>query len=106
MAYIRKSKGKLQKNLLLTGVSGQIGKTFIVKQYKDKTVLSAFPDMDSVKPSAKQKEKRKLFQGAVAHAKAVLDDPKQKALYVRKLKGKRNVFQAAMSDYLKSKKQG
>ena len=105
MAYIRKSKGKLRKNPLLANVSGQIGQTFVVKQYKNVTVLSNFPDMSQVKPSAQQKTARKLFQRAVRHAKAVLRDPKEMARYTKKLKGKRNVFQAVISEYLRKAKE-
>ena len=43
------------------------------------------------------------FQEAVYYAKRVLKDPKLKAAYQRKLKGHRNVFQAALSDYMKGK---
>ena len=43
------------------------------------------------------------FQEAVYYAKHVLKDPKLKAAYQRKLKGHRNVFQAALSEYMKGK---
>jgi len=100
MARIRKSKGQQRKNIFLANISGQIGKQFIVKQYRNTVVISNFPDMSGVKPSAKQKAKRSLFQDAVDYAKGVLKDPKKKASYTRKLKGKRSVYHAAISEYL------
>jgi hypothetical protein len=103
MAIIRKSKGKVLGNPLLEGVSGRLG-NFTIKQYKDKIVLTNNPERRKRKPTAVQKEKRSLFKEAVTYAKRVLKDPKRAAAYARNLKGKRNVFQAALSDYLKSAK--
>jgi hypothetical protein len=54
------------KNILLHQVRGQIGKQIVVKRYGNKTVITAYPDMSKVKPSKKQKAKRKLFANAVA----------------------------------------
>ena len=42
-------------NPLLTGVSGKL-KNIVVKQYKDKTVVTAVPDMSGRKLSQKQKD--------------------------------------------------
>jgi hypothetical protein len=42
-------------NPLLTGVSGKI-KNLVVKQYQDKTVITAVPDMSGRKLSQKQKK--------------------------------------------------
>ena len=96
------AKGKRRKKLLLADISGHIGKTFVVKQYKNTIVISNFPDMDGVKPSAEQKGYRRLFKQAVAYAKLILKDPKKKAALKKKLKGRRTVFQAAISQYMRS----
>ena len=104
MAYIRKSKGKLQDNPLFAGVSGALGKSMVVKQYKNMVVLANIPRKTRFKPTEEQKAKRLLFQEAVHFAKKILGNPKQKAAYARKSKGKRNAFQAAMSEYLTSHK--
>ena len=100
MAIIR-TKGKGRKHHLLAGASGQIGKTIVVKQYKGKIVLANYPGKSSKKPTEAQKAQRMLFKEAVAYAKKIKNDPLKKAAYARKLKGKRTVFQAALSEYMK-----
>jgi hypothetical protein len=100
MAIIR-TKGKGRKRQLLAGVSGQIGKTIVVKQYKGKIVLANYPGRSGKKPTEAQKAQRMLFKAAVAYAKKIINDPLKKAAYARKLKGQRTVFQAALSAYLK-----
>jgi hypothetical protein len=102
MAIIH-SKGKGRKRLLLAGVSGHIGKTLVVKQYKGKIVISNFPARSRKKPTKAQKAQRMHFQDAVAYAKEIISDPLKKNAYSRKLKGNRTVFQAALSEYLKRK---
>ena len=104
MAIIRRKKGKLLQNPLFDGVSGQVGKQFILKQYKHYTVFSNFPDMSGIKPSKKQKVKRSLFQEAVKHARSIINDPEKKAAYAKKLKGKSSVYHAAVSEYMKANK--
>ena len=36
------------ENLILKNVRGQIGKQFIVKQYRGKTILTAYPNMPQI----------------------------------------------------------
>ena len=74
----------------------------MVRQFKDKIVLSGLPSKTRKKPTAIQKHKRERFRNAVRYAKLVLKNPDQRSRYERNLKGKRNVFQAALSDYLKT----
>ncbi len=95
----------LDKGHSLNGARGRVGKTFILKKYGKKTVLANFPDesKNDRKPTKAQKGQRTSFKRAVAYAKSVLKDPKLTAAYKRKLKGHRNVYQAALADYLKSK---
>lgn len=99
MAIIR-TKGKGRKRQLLAGVSGQIGKTIVVKQYKGKIVLANYPGRNTKKPTAAQKTQRMRFKMAVAYARKVISDPLKKAAYTRKLRGQRTVFQAALSEYM------
>lgn len=102
MAIIRSIKGKKHKKHLLRDVRGMIGNNVVVRQYKDKIVISNKPAKSRKKPTASQKSKRERFKRAVAHAKMVLNNPALSASYQHNLKGKRNVFQAALSDYLNS----
>jgi len=55
------------------------------------------------KSSEAQKDRQRKFKQAVAYAKYVLGDAKLKASYKRKLKGHRNVFQAAMAAFMQGK---
>jgi len=103
MAIIR-TKGKGRKDVLLAGVSGQIGKSIVVKQYKGgRIVVANYSGKSSKKPTKAQKAQRMLFKYAVAYAKKINNDPVKKAAYARKLKGRRTVFQAGLSEFLKGK---
>lgn len=96
----------LGKGHFLNGTRGRVGKTFILKKYGKKTVLANFPDesKNDRKPTKAQKGQRTSFKRGVAYAKSVLRDPKLAAAYKRKLKGHRNVFQAALADFLQNLK--
>jgi hypothetical protein len=88
-------------NALLKGFRGAIGKQIVVKQYGDKTVITAYPDMSGVKASANQKMRRNVFAEAVAYAKGIIYDAKKKAAYQKKLKKGQRVYQAAVSEYMR-----
>jgi hypothetical protein len=99
MAIIKKGK-KGRKRLVLDGVSGHIGRDFVVKQYKGRIVITGFPKKTKKKPTAAQVARRVRFIYAVKTAKKIIANPEQKALYERNLNGKRNAFQAALSEIL------
>jgi hemoglobin-like flavoprotein len=79
---------------------GQIGKQIVVKQYGNKTVITAYPDMSHVKPSKQQKQQRKLFAAAIAYAQSIVHDPVRKEAYAKKLKKGVRVYNAAIREYL------
>ncbi|MBS1979034.1 MAG: hypothetical protein JST46_16810 [Bacteroidetes bacterium] len=66
-------------------------------------IFTALPPRRRKKSSKLQMDRMSKFQDAVYYAKRVLKDPKLKASYQRKLKGHRNVFQAALSEYMQGK---
>ena len=68
-----------------------------------KQMFTAMPPRRRKRSSKLQVDRMTKFQEAVYYAKHVLKDPKLKAAYQRKLKGHRNVFQAALSEYMKGK---
>jgi hypothetical protein len=91
----------IASNFISKGLSGKIGKELVFKKYKDKTVVSKYPDMTNIAPSASQQQKRNKFAEAVVYAKKINDDPIQKGIYLKKIpKGKR-VFNFALAEYLK-----
>ncbi len=71
-------------NILLSGMHGALGKQIVVKQYGDKTVITAYPDMSKVKPSKRQKTRRNIFLEAVANAQAINNDAVKKAAFKKK----------------------
>ena len=62
---------------------GRINEKFVIRQYTDfgRTVLSMYPDMSKIKPSADQKQQRSSFKDAQAIALQMLLDPEVKAFY-------------------------
>jgi hypothetical protein len=81
------------------GPQGTIAKQIVIKQYEDKTVVTKYPDMTSIIPSAPQKENRNKFAEATAYAKGIIADPVKKANF--SVGKARNVYQAAIRLYLK-----
>ena len=88
-------------NFLLSQVQGQIGKKIVVKHYGKKVVITKAPDMSGIKPSPLQKVQRSHFAGAVAYAKHINNTPELKALYVKKARKSKSVYQYVLKAYLK-----
>lgn len=92
MAYTRSA--------LASGLSGQVGKQLVFKRYRNKTVVTRYPDMSWVKPSPAQKNRRQLFAEAVAYARVINNDPVRKAAYLQKVPKGERVYQFALREYL------
>lgn len=91
---------KVTGNPLLVGVSGKM-KNIIVKQYEDKTVVTAVPDMSGRKLSQKQKEATERMQMAIRCAKAYTANPRLKQRACELLKVPPNkVFRAIVKQFL------
>ena len=87
-------------NPLFTGVSGKM-KNIIVKQYEDKTVMTAVPDMSGRKLSQKQQDANERMQMAIVCAKALTADPRLKQRACELLKVPPNkVFRAIVKQFL------
>ena len=78
--------------------SGAVDKSFVVKQYKDKTVITAYPDRSKVVFAPSQVKTQKDFARAVAFAQSIIRDPVKKAAY--KVKKGEKVFNRAIKDYI------
>jgi hypothetical protein len=87
------------KNPILQGLSGALGKQIIIKQYGDKTVITAFPSKRKKKPSALQRLGQTEFKAAVAYAQAILKDPVKKKAYEKKVRNGQKVYHYAISEY-------
>jgi len=91
---------KVTGNPLLTGVSGKI-KNMVVKQYKDKTVITAVPDMSGRKLTTKQKEVNERMQMAITAAKGIIKHPRLKERACEMLQVEPNkVFRAIVKQFL------
>ena len=87
-------------NPLLTGVSGKL-KNIVVKQYQDKTVVTAVPDMSRRKLSQKQKDANERMQCAIIAAKSITAKPRLKQRACKMLQVPPNkVFRAIVKQYL------
>jgi predicted nucleotidyltransferase len=87
-------------NPLFTGVSGKL-KNLVVKQYKDKTVITAVPDMSKRKLSKKQKDANVLMKYAIMSAKKITADPRNKQRACEMLQIPPNkVFRAIVKHFL------
>lgn len=95
---------KTKTNVILKQLRGQIGKQLVVKQYGNKTVVSAYPDMSKIKPSKLQIKRRNYFAEAVANAQSILHDPVKKAAYTQQLKKGQSVYHAAIKEFLREMK--
>lgn len=87
-------------NPLFTGVSGKM-KNIIVKQYGDKTVMTAVPDMSRRKLSPKQQDANERMQMAIQCAKALTADRRLKERACELLKVPPNkVFRTIVKQFL------
>ena len=87
-------------SLLLSGISGQIGKQIVVKQYADKTVIAAYPHSNKKEPTALKKVYEERFRQADLYAKAIVRNPSLKALYQLRIGPGKRVYNFAVSEYL------
>lgn len=96
---------KVNKNLLLAGLSGKLG-NLVVRTRNGKTHVYVMTDKAAPK-TPKQKAYQQRFAEAVAFAKGVLADEGQKALYTQKAKqaGKESAYAMAVSEKMKESKE-
>lgn len=87
-------------NPLLMGVSGKL-RNIVVKQYKDKTVITGIPDMSGRKLSQKQKDANERMRSAIICAKGVVAEPRLKHRACEMLRVPPNkVFRAIVKQFL------
>ncbi|OFY66674.1 MAG: hypothetical protein A2Y71_09030 [Bacteroidetes bacterium RBG_13_42_15] len=90
---------QVKQNIILKGLSGRVGKNIVFKNYGNKTIVTAYPDMSKVKFSAKQKEENKRFREAMSYARAQMADPDSKAAYKARIKGLQKPHNIAIADF-------
>ena len=90
----------VEKNIIIEGLSGKLGKMLVFRQRGGKTIVAATPRKTDKAPSEAQEIRREKFRQAVAYAQSVLENPSLKTLYAAKLHTHQSVYHAALSDYL------
>ena len=62
----------IAKDIISQGLSGAIGKELVFKRYSDKTVVTKYPNMKNIVPSAAQKIQRNKFKEAHLFSKTLM----------------------------------
>lgn len=93
---------RVRRNIIIKGVSGNIERKVVLKQYGDATVVSSFPDMSNVTLTEKQKKENRRFSEAMAYAKSQMADPLCKAEYRARTKGMQRAHNVAIADFYHS----
>lgn len=96
---------RLKKHPVLEAMSGSLGKELVFKQYTAKVVVSRYPDMSKVKPSARQTMQRTKMKEATAYASFAKRDPELRARYEKNLKPGESVYHKAIKDHFERLKQ-
>lgn len=91
-------------NALFKELRGALGKQIVIKQYKDKTVITAYPRSSTIKkkkPTKLQSIYREDFAKAVQYAQAIVRDPAKKKAYEKKTRPGQTVYNYAIAEYKK-----
>lgn len=94
---------KINKNLLVRGARGHMGRQFVYRKHGNDTLMTRMPEVnpDQV-PTDEQTRVRDLFTEAAVYAKGAIADPELKTEYRKKAKPGRTAFNIAFRDYLKA----
>ena len=93
------------ENFLLKNLSGHIGKQLVFKQYGDKTIVSAYPNMEKRKFSSKQRQNQALMEAANDAAKSTLaDEELRDAAQVRLNVTFNKLYTALIKEYYQNNK--
>ena len=85
---------------------GRMEENVIIKNYGDRYVITAPPDMSRVMYNEKQKQEQTRFARAVAYARSVIMDPEKKAALQKRLPKGKKAYHAALQQYLDGTCQG
>ena len=95
---------RLAKDSIPGDLQGSLGKEIVFKKYNDKIVVSKYPDMSGIKPSAKQVESRKRMKAATAYALSIFHNPQLRKKYEKKMKAGENGYHTAIKEWYKKNK--
>lgn len=90
----------ISKNMLLNGITGSINKQIVLRNYRGKIVVSAYPNMDGVKFTDKQLQRQHLMAQATAESKLIMNDEQLRNAALIRLNVPRNrLFNALVRDF-------
>lgn len=93
----------ISNNLLMGKLSGHLGKQIVFKQYGDKTVVSAYPNMSRRKLSPKQLRVNSIMEEANYEAKRIMaDEALRHAAQVRLNVTSNKLYTALIKEYFKT----
>lgn len=96
----------ISNNLLLSNVSGQIGKQLVFKQYGDKTVVSKYPDMSNRKLTAKQLHYQQVMEDANDAVRSIMaDDELRNEAQIRLNVTRNKLYHALIKEYFAKAKE-
>jgi hypothetical protein len=94
---------EFKDNIIMTNVSGAIGKQLVFRKVNGKTLICKYPNRSHVVYTKEQIGYRTLFAKASAYASSILKDPVKKAAYKRH--GETSVYHSAIKDYMDAERQ-
>ena len=94
---------EFKDNIIMTNVSGAIGKQLVFRKVNGKTLICKYPNRSHVVYTEEQIGYRSLFAKASAYASGILKDPVKKAAYKRH--GETSVYHSAIKDFMEAEKQ-
>src|ERR1044071_6420874 len=86
------------ENILLHGVSGAIGRQFVLRRRNGKTVVCKMPKPYTKPPTQGQLANRERFRKANEFAKSVMADPEKKAYYQSIARDGQSAYNKAFSE--------
>ncbi|UYQ95923.1 hypothetical protein MKQ68_12510 [Chitinophaga horti] len=93
---------KIDNNMFLDGVRGNIAKQVVYRKQGNKTVVSRMPRRnENLAPTEGQRQQRFNFADASGYAQAMLADAEMKALYTAKKEPGQTVRGLMVGDFLK-----
>lgn len=95
---------KLTINMLpfhMRWLQGAIRKDFVIKHYRNRRVITKFPDMTRIIASQEQEKCRNLFREAVGYALSIIRNAEKKTEWQKKLRKKQgDVYNALIKMYM------
>lgn len=95
----------ISNNPFMKGVRGAIGKQLVFREFGNKTVISAYPNMSGHKRTAAQKKQNNKMRRANIECKLIMaDEQKRNAAQLRLNVTSNRLYHALMKELMKEMK--